>query len=368
MNRITKPFLLTLTLFAGMLTSCNANSNKTTEEQIVAAPETPATPAYPENPNWKNESGLYAEFNTDKGVIVCKLEDKKTPMTVGNFVALCEGKQANSGKPLGQPFYDGLTFHRVIANFMIQGGDAAGNGSGSMTSYKFPDEFDPSLRLDGPGVLAMANAGPATNSTQFFITHVTTPWLNDKHTVFGHVVVGQDVVNKIAQGDKMNTVRIIRVGKEAEAFDGLKAYTDNVATAQKKAAEEAKAITMSAEELVKTKYPNAKRTASGLYYVVEKEGTGAQAVAGKNVSVHYTGTLANGKKFDSSYDRNQPLPFTLGQGQVIKGWDEGIALMKVGGKVKLIIPSNLAYGPNGAGGVIPPNATLIFDTELMDVK
>ncbi len=365
MNRITKPFFLTLTLFAGMLSSCNAKSNQTTEEPTVATPE---TPAYPENPNWKNEPGLYAEFNTDKGVIVTTLEYKKCPMTVGNFVALCEGKQENSGKAVGQPFYDGLTFHRVIPNFMIQGGDAAGNGSGSATKYTFPDEFDASLRLNGPGVLAMANAGPGTNQTQFFITHVATTWLNDKHTVFGNVVVGQDVVNKVAQGDKMNTVRIIRVGKDAEAFDGLKNYNDKLASAKKKAEEEAKLTSMSAEDLVKAKYPTAKKTASGLYYVVEKEGTGTQAAAGKTVSVHYTGTLANGKKFDSSYDRNQPISFVLGQKQVIAGWDEGIALMKIGSKLKLIIPSSLGYGPNGAGGVIPPNATLVFDTELMEVK
>jgi len=209
MMQITKPFLLAALLFGGLLSA-------------------------QDNPNWKKEPGLYAEFNTDKGIIVCALEYKKTPMTVGNFVALCEGKQENSGKPMGQPFYDGIAFHRVIANFMIQGGDAAGNGSGSATKYTFPDEFDPSLRLNGPGVLAMANAGPGTNQTQFFITHVATTWLNDKHTVFGHVVVGQDVVNKIAQGDKMNTVRIIRVGKEAEAFDGLKAYNGKLAEAKKK--------------------------------------------------------------------------------------------------------------------------------------
>lgn len=365
MNSMTKPFFLTLTLFAGMLTSCNANGNKTTEQPIVATPETPATA---ENPNWKNEPGLYAEFTTDKGIIVCKLEEQKTPMTVGNFVALCEGKQENTGKPVGQPFYDGIAFHRVIPNFMIQGGDAAGNGTGALTKYKFPDEFDASLRFTGPGILAMANAGPTTNSTQFFITHVATPWLNDKHSIFGHVVLGQDVVNKIAQGDKMNTVRIVRVGKDAESFDGIKTYKEHLALAEKKAAEEAKLTSMSAAELVKEKYPNAKKTASGLYYIVEKEGTGAQAVAGKTVSVHYTGTLANGKKFDSSYDRNQPITFPLGQHQVIAGWDEGIALMKVGSKVKLIIPANLGYGANGAGGVIPPNATLIFDTELMEVK
>ena len=148
----------------------------------------------------------------------------------------------------------------------------------------------------------------------------------------------------------------------------MKSFNEKQAGAKQKASEEAKLTSMTAEELVKAKYPTAKKTASGLYYLVEKEGTGEQAVAGKTVSVHYTGTLANGKKFDSSYDRNQPISFVLGQHQVIAGWDEGIALMKIGSKLKLIIPSSLGYGANGAGGVIPPNATLIFDTELMEVK
>jgi FKBP-type peptidyl-prolyl cis-trans isomerase len=368
MNRFTNPFLLTLVLIVSVLSACNQKDKKAEDQSTMAPIDTVKTPAYPENPNWHSEPGLYAQFSTPKGTIVCRLEYTKTPMTVGNFVALAEGKQLNAGKPVGQPLYDGLTFHRVIPNFMIQGGDPAGTGTGALTKYSFPDEFDASLRLDGPGVLAMANAGPATNSTQFFITHVTTPWLNDKHTVFGKVVLGQNVVNAIAQGDKIDSVRIVRVGAEAEAFDGLKAYNENVAIATKKAAEEGKLLTMSAAELVKAKYPTAKKTASGLFYVVEKEGTGAQAVAGKTVSVHYTGTLGNGKKFDSSLDRGQPISFALGRGQVIPGWDEGIALMKVGSKLKLIIPSNLGYGSQGAGGVIPPNATLIFDTELMEVK
>lgn len=312
--------------------------------------------------------GLYAELTMAKGTIVCKLLYDKVPMTVGNFVALCEGKQTNTGKPMGVPFYDGIAFHRVIANFMIQGGDAAGNGSGSKTTYKFPDEFDPSLRFTGPGILAMANAGPGTNQTQFFITHVATPWLNDKHTIFGHVVVGQSVVNAIAQGDVMDSVRIVRVGEEAKKFDGLKTYEERLGEAQRKQAEDAKLISMSPEEYVKKNKLKAIKTASGLYYVIEQKGTGAPAVAGKTVSVNYTGTLTNGKKFDSSYDRNQPIEFVLGQGKVIPGWDEGIALMSVGAKYKLIIPASLGYGERGAGGVIPPNATLVFDTELMDVK
>ncbi|MFM2306082.1 MAG: hypothetical protein RLZZ367_751 [Bacteroidota bacterium] len=368
MKRISNPIFLTIIMFAASLTACKQNEKKAEDQTTMAPTDSVKTAAYPENPNWKNEPGLYAEFFTTKGTIVCRLEYKKVPMTVGNFVALTEGKQANAGKPTGQPLYDGLAFHRVIPNFMIQGGDPAGNGTGALTRYSFPDEFDATLRHDGPGVLSMANAGPATNSTQFFITHVATPWLNDKHSVFGKVVLGQNIVNAIAQGDKMDSVRIVRVGEEATAFDGVKAYTDNLALAQKKAAEEKKLLTLPASEVVKIKYPEAKKTASGLYYIVEKEGTGAPAVAGKLVSVHYTGMLANGKVFDSSVERGQPIQFQLGRGQVIPGWDEGIALMKVGSKIKLIIPSNLGYGPQGAGGVIPPNAVLIFDTELMEVR
>jgi peptidylprolyl isomerase len=368
MKHIFKPFLLTVIVFAAALTGCKQNEKKAEDQTTMAPTDSVKTPAYPENPNWRNEPGLYAEFYTPKGTIVCRLEYQKVPMTVGNFVALVEGKQANAGKPTGQPLYDGLTFHRVIPNFMIQGGDPAGTGTGALTRYSFPDEFDASLRHDGPGVLSMANAGPATNSTQFFITHLATPWLNDKHSVFGKVVLGQNVVNAVAQGDKMDSVRIVRVGDEATAFDGLKAYNDNLALAQKKAAEEKKLMTLPASEVVKIKFPTAKKTASGLYYIVEQEGNGAQAVAGKTVSVHYNGMLVNGKKFDSSYDRGQPIEFQLGRGQVIPGWDEGIALMKVGSKIKLIIPSNLGYGAQGAGGVIPPNAVLVFDTELMQVR
>lgn len=379
MNKPTKSILLMLTLFAGMLNSCNAKGSKaeTTENEMTEPTKTEAAQPAADETKWKNEPGMYAEFVTSKGNIVCALEFQKTPVTVANFVGLAEGKIKNSAKPDGTPFYDGLTFHRCIHTpqpFMIQGGDPQGTGAGG-PGYSFGDEFDYSLKFDQVGLLAMANAGPATNGSQFFITEAPTTWLNYKHSIFGHVVQGYNLVSQINNGEVISKVNIIRVGKEAKDFDAVAIWAKKDELLKKKAAEFTaqkadadKIYTISAEELVKKQYPNAKKTASGLYYVVEQEGTGAQATAGKTVSVHYTGTLADGKKFDSSYDRNQPISFVLGQGQVIKGWDEGIAMMKVGSKVKLIIPSNLGYGDQGYPPVIPAKATLVFETELIDVK
>ena len=312
--------------------------------------------------------GLYAEMKTSKGTILIKLHFDKTPMTVCNFVGLAEGKIKNTANAEGVHYYDGLKFHRVIADFMVQGGDPLGTGTGG-PGYQFPDEFDATLKHEGPGVLSMANAGVGTNGSQFFITHVATPWLDGMHTVFGKVVTGMDVVNAIKQDDIIETLKIIRQGAAASAFQADDASKEKYMTEIKnKAMNSEKEAASKFENWIKTTYPAAQKTASGLYYVVDRQGEGAQAVAGKTVSVHYSGKLIDGREFDNSYSRNEPIEFKLGIGQVIPGWDEGIALMKEGAKYKLIIPSELGYGKRGAGGVIPPNATLIFDTELMKVK
>jgi peptidyl-prolyl cis-trans isomerase A (cyclophilin A) len=309
------------------------------------------------------QDGIYAKFNTSKGSILVKLTHDLTPGTVGNFVGLAEGNLENSVKPQGNKYYDGLKFHRVIPDFMIQGGCPLGTGTGD-AGYKFDDEFHPSLKHDKPGVLSMANAGPGTNGSQFFITHVATPWLDGKHSVFGHVVEGQDIVDAVAQGDTLESLEIIRVGAEAENWNAIEAFRTFEGSRLKRI-EDAK---RQAEEAMEKLAAGFEKTESGLRYKIIQKGSGKKAEAGKTVSVHYTGSLENGKTFDSSYPRKKPIEFPLGRGNVIEGWDEGIALLQVGDKARFVIPAYLGYGERGAGGVIPPNATLVFDVELMDVK
>ncbi|MBT8273055.1 MAG: peptidylprolyl isomerase [Bacteroidia bacterium] len=309
------------------------------------------------------QDGLYAKFNTSKGEILVALEYTKTPGTVGNFVALAEGKLENEVKPQGNPYYDGLKFHRVIADFMIQGGCPIGTGTGN-PGYQFDDEFHPDLKHDGPGILSMANAGPGTNGSQFFITHIATPWLDGNHTVFGKVQEGQEVVNAIAQNDILENLEILRIGEEALNFNAVEAFRQFEGSRQKRLEEEKLAKEAQLEKIAS----GFNKTDSGLRYQILQEGSGRTAEKGKTVSVHYKGQLPDGTVFDSSYKRNEPIDFALGMGQVIQGWDEGISLLKIGDKARFVIPSDLAYGSRGAGGVIPPDATLIFDVELMDVK
>lgn len=334
--------------------------------------------------------GIYAIIQTDKGDIIIKLEQDKTPMTVANFVGLSEGNfTVFDTIKFTKPYFDGLKFHRVIKDFMIQGGDPAGNGTGG-PGYKFFDETRDDLKHTGPGILSMANSGPATNGSQFFITHKETPWLNGKHTVFGHVVQGQDVVNKIEQNDVMKKVIIVRNGKQyskktwnaTEVFK--KAYADAKKKDDERKAEQARldalekarqeqAAKMTEEEYrkflldeIRKKYPTAQQTESGLVYVILEPGNGEQPISGDKVSTHYKGTFLNGVKFDSSYDRNQPLDFTHKVGQMIPGYDEAVGMLRVGGKGVFVIPYFKAYGARGNQG-IPPYSDLVFEIELLNV-
>ena len=318
-----------------------------------------------------SKDGMFATFHTVKGDIKVELTYKATPLTVANFVALAEGTQENSVKEIGTPFYDGLKFHRVIADFMIQGGDPLGTGAGD-PGYKFLDEFVDTLKHNRPGVLSMANSGPNTNGSQFFITHKATPWLDGKHTVFGYVVdsLSQNIVDSIATDDIINSIEITRIGKDAKSFDAPKVYKDIMEKYAKSQEEFLKSKDSLRKALIVELSKDAisvETTDTGLVIILTKEGTGKKPVAGQKIKVDYQGRLVNGKVFDSSYGKN-PISFKVGVGRVIAGWDEGLASLKEGSKATFVIPSFLGYGPRSVGGgLIPANSDLVFDVELIEV-
>jgi len=343
--------------------------------------------------------GLYAEIETNKGYIVLSLDYKKAPVTVANFITLAEGVNdfIVNDTLKGKPFYNGLKFHRVIKDFMIQGGDPLGTGSGD-TGYKFKDEIT-DLRFDKGGILAMANNGPGTNSSQFFITHLETPWLDGKHTIFGHVVDDNlEVVNKIEQDDFIKNITIIRNGEDAKKFNAQKTFTDYF-----KLESENQRLKVEAEALAKKEYEakykavcdqkvayysslktKATKTSTGLQYVITKKSGGKKPSAGSAIFIHYAGFLENGTLFDTSIENVAktfgkfdparaaakqyiPIPFQAGKKDgLIPGFIEGIEKMAIGDKAVIFIPSHLAYGEAGAGDVIPPNTNIIFEIELLD--
>ncbi|MFM2231038.1 MAG: hypothetical protein RL607_2296 [Bacteroidota bacterium] len=356
-------FLLSTALLQAQTPKKVAAKTSKPKTASTSAPKATNTATTASTP--KVNDGIYAEIDTPKGKMLLELYYQKTPVTVANFIALAEGNHPYVSENLkGKKLFDGLTFHRVIKDFMIQGGDPAGNGSGG-PGYAFKDEITED-KFTGPGILAMANAGPKTNGSQFFITHKETPWLNGKHTIFGKIVTGQDVVNAIAQNDPMTKVTIIRKGAAAKAFDAVKVfgeYYGAIAAEELKAEEARKAANAAA---LKEFTEKGQMTPSGLRYIVLQEGTGEKPLATSNVKVHYTGMLTDGKIFDSSVQRGQPIDFGLNQ--VIKGWTEGVQLMPEGSKYKFYIPYQLAYGDRGAGGVIPPKADLIFEVELLKIN
>jgi len=339
--------------------------------------------------------GLFADIQTTNGDIIVKLEYEKTPVTVANFVSLAEGTSPFVSDSLkGKPYYDGIVFHRVIKDFMIQTGDPTGTGKGN-PGYRFKDEFNDSLKHDGKGILSMANSGVATNGSQFFITHKPTPFLDGRHTVFGHVVEGIEVVDSIANVKtsedpmtkdrpvnevKMNKVEIVRNGKAANDFDAVQVMSDYF----KEEEEQIAAFEKMKSDFIATTAEQkeaAEELPSGLKVYTLEEGDGEKPKLGQKVKVYYAGYLEDGILFDSNYeevakkynmydDRRkqgggyEPIPMVYSpDAQLIAGFKEGLQQMKVGDKVRLFIPSHLGYGPQGTGP-IPPNADLIFDLEI----
>ena len=344
------------------------------------------------------KDGLYAEIETNKGTILVQLEYEKTPVTVANFVTLAEGNNSYVNEKFrGKPFYDNLKFHRVIADFMIQGGDPLGDGSGD-TGYKFKDEIT-DLAFDKGGLLAMANSGPGTNSSQFFITHKETPWLNGLHTIFGHVVEnGMETVNMIVQNDDIKSITIIRKGEAAKKFDAVKVFSNFFANEEQNLKKQAlieaqnkKFYLQKYKPVIDAKiaYFNKLRetcvtTRSGLQFAIVKKGNGKKPAAGTDIFINYAGFLEDAALFDTSlenvakefgkYDKQradahqyQPIPFQAGKKDgMIPGFIEGIENISFGDKAVLFIPSRLGYGEAGAGNVIPANANIIFEIELLE--
>ena len=309
--------------------------------------------------------GIYADIQTNKGDMILKLTYEETPLTVSNFIALAEGDHPLVSEEFkNKSYYNGIKFHRVINDFMIQGGDPTGTGSGG-PGFSFVDEFVDSLKHDGPGILSMANSGPNTNGSQFFITHLETPWLDGKHSVFGKIEIGKDIIDKIEQNDVINKLEIIRIGQTAKDFNAPNVFNEYLELKRKSNEEKLKEKGEWLEN-IKKKY---KSTDSGISYNITKKGTGENAKDNDNVKVHYSLKLIDGSEVDSSLSKGEPIEFTLGVGQVIPGWDEGIKLLNKGASCTLVIPPNLAYGEAGAGnGVIPSNATLIFEITLVDIN
>ena len=332
------------------------------------------------------ESGLYADIQTSKGSILLKLAYDKAPITVANFVSLSEGKNSKVSEEFrSKKYYNGIRFHRVIADFMIQGGDPTGSGSGG-PGYRFDDEFS-DLTHKGPGILSMANAGPGTNGSQFFITHKATPWLDGKHSVFGEVIKGQEVVDSIEQNDLIEDVIIIRKGKEARQFDASEVFASYFEQRETIAKEnEVKLNAIKQQNLLKFEALKSKstKTASGLQYQITSKGKGTPVKSTNNATVHYAvyfsdGTLLETSKLEIAEANNavnmqrknanqyNPIPARVGpKDAMIEGFKEGLRLLRMGDQAVLFLPYDIAYGEKGVQG-IPPQSDLIFEVEIVSV-
>ena len=353
------------TIIAGLLamlalTACNASSSKGNGMEAL-----------------KGKEGVFAVLETEKGTIVLNLFYKECPLTVSNFVGLAEGTlEAAKGKH----FYDGLKFHRVISkangdgqDFMIQGGDPLGNGTGG-PGYKFADEFVEGKIFNKAGLLAMANSGINTNGSQFFITIVPTPHLNYKHTIFGEVLAGQDVVNNVHQNDTIKSLKIIRQGKDAEAFKVTQESFDKLKDKGiKKAAEFQKKLPSIKEKdmfrQIEGKVDGFTKTKDGIYYKIQEQGSGAVCGNGKTVTVEYKLELPTGELLDVTQEfhpqGHEAISFKTGAGKVIPGWDIMVSEMKYGETRIFMLPPKMGYGDMAAYYGLPADTYLIFTTHLV---
>jgi peptidylprolyl isomerase len=316
------------------------------------------------------DDGLYAEIKTSRGTIVARLAFQKAPLTVINFAGLAEGK-IKSVRGEDTKYYNGLTFHRVIKDppFVVQGGCPKGDGTGN-PGYTFPDEFHPELRHDGPGVLSMANSGPDSNGSQFFITLAAQPHLDDRHSVFGQVVIGQDVVEKIEEGDKIKNVRIIRVGEKAEAFQtDQSAFSAELKKAEESRSKEAAVRREEALENIEENWPGAQDGKSGIKYVIQKAGSGKQIEQGDTVTLHYKAMFTDKTVFDDSRKRDSAMTFTYGEDRLFPSWELSFGNMRAGEVRTVISPPELAFGAAGSpDGFIPPDSYLVFEFEILSVE
>ncbi len=330
--------------------------------------------------------GLYAELLTNKGKIVLSLDFQRTPMTVANFVGLAEGTIENQAFPLGRPFYNGTTFHRVVPGHVIQAGIPASDVA-STPGYRIPNEIHPELSHNREGVLGMAHAGPHTGTCQFYITLGDRSYLDGDYTVFGEVYEGMEVVRQIVQGDVIEEVRIVRIGPEAAAFrpttESFHRLRQEVQARVK--AQEAAEL---AEDLawLEAAFPHARQTEAGWRYVVLRPGDGRPLAEGDTVVVRYTGRTLRGLGFASSAPSGEPrlfLPtmrggeafaYAVGRTRINPGFDRAVEAMSRGERRLVIVPSELGYDPAGFYGrprageprfVIRPRSILIYDVEVL---
>ena len=335
-----------------------------------------------------NNDTIYASIETSKGIIKTQLFFNLTPVTVANFISLAEGENKEvSEQYKGKKYYNGITFHRVIPEFMIQGGDPTGTGSGS-PGYNFKDEFVDELKHDSAGILSMANAGPGTNGSQFFITHKETPWLDGAHTVFGNVVEGQDIVDKIEQGDSIINIEIIRQGNSAKKFNAPKIFTNHFKEEEKRKKDEVKALEKLKKDVSKIHSDLKKKsteTETGLKFFINERGDGDMVDENKVILTHYAVYFEDGNLLDTSilevaekfnmFDNRRaqaggysPIEAKVGaKDMMIQGFKEGLKLLKTGDKATLFLPYYLAYGETESRG-IPAKSNLIFEVEIVDQK